>query len=242
MGNAFENQNGVAVVQTSKVKLGCHYGHDFWHVPVLLRTRIFWVVSYLGPHQPFSKQCLMADGSCKLITSRSSLVTLKFLDNKIASDQMLAEKRRRVVTISSCYVYVNTTSEVKTYLDTIRKFITWWQVSPVAPGSGWFSGLLFWIPQWVRPVYQGAFKFGFSLLFQLITGYLIIKCTVSCCTKGARPGSQKYFLLSMQRFHFQLSQDYAPISAGNSQNGHHSLPSKIGQKVKTGVGIEAVSP
>ena len=144
MGNAFENHNGVAVVQTSKVKLGCHYGHDFWHVPVLLRTRIFWVVSYLGPHQPFSKQCLMADGSCKLITSRSSLVTLKFLDNKIASDQMLAEKRRRVVTISSCYVYVNTTSEVKISLDKRRQLAPRLQVSPKLPGPDWFSDFFSW--------------------------------------------------------------------------------------------------
>ena len=35
----------------------------------------------------------------------------------------------------------------------------------------------------MRPIYQGAFKFRLSLLFLLLTGYLIIKCTVSCCTK-----------------------------------------------------------
>ena len=37
-GNAFESQNGVAVVQTSNVKLGGHCIHGFGHVIVLLKT------------------------------------------------------------------------------------------------------------------------------------------------------------------------------------------------------------
>ena len=40
-GNAFESQNGVAVVQTTKVKLGGHCIHDFGHALVLLNTRVF---------------------------------------------------------------------------------------------------------------------------------------------------------------------------------------------------------
>lgn len=37
-GNAFESQNGVAMVQASKVKLSGHGGHDFRHILVFLRT------------------------------------------------------------------------------------------------------------------------------------------------------------------------------------------------------------
>ena len=37
-GDAFESQNGIAVVQISKVKLGGHYIHDFRHVLVSLKT------------------------------------------------------------------------------------------------------------------------------------------------------------------------------------------------------------
>ena len=36
--NALESQNGVTVVQTSKVKLGDRCTCDFGHVPVLLKT------------------------------------------------------------------------------------------------------------------------------------------------------------------------------------------------------------
>ena len=43
-GNAFESQNGVTVVQTSKVKWGGHCIRDFGHVPVLLKTWVFWTV------------------------------------------------------------------------------------------------------------------------------------------------------------------------------------------------------
>ena len=68
------------------------------------------------------------------------LTSIKFLDNKIASDQMLAEKRRCVVTISSCYVYVNTTSEVKIYLGKIRQLA---KNLPEVPISDWVSGLFF---------------------------------------------------------------------------------------------------
>lgn len=91
-GNAFENQTGVAMVQTSKVKLGCHYRHDFWHVTVLLGTRIFLSCVILRTLPAILKA--VSDGRWQLqaCTSRSSLVTLKFLDNKIASDQLLAEK------------------------------------------------------------------------------------------------------------------------------------------------------
>ena len=37
-GNMFESQNGVAVVQTSKVKLGGHRIPDFRHVLILLKS------------------------------------------------------------------------------------------------------------------------------------------------------------------------------------------------------------
>lgn len=36
--NVFESQNGVAVVQTSEVKLGGHCVHDFRHIIVLLKA------------------------------------------------------------------------------------------------------------------------------------------------------------------------------------------------------------
>ena len=36
--NVFESQNGVAVVQTSKIKLGGHCICNFRHIPVLLKT------------------------------------------------------------------------------------------------------------------------------------------------------------------------------------------------------------
>lgn len=81
-------KNGIAVVQTSQVKLGGHCACDFRHIPVLLRTWIFWVVSDLGCHQPFSEQCLLVDGSCNLKTSRSPLVTIIILDNRIIFDHI----------------------------------------------------------------------------------------------------------------------------------------------------------
>ena len=37
-GNSFESQNGVVVVQASKVQLGGHFGCDCRQVPVLMRT------------------------------------------------------------------------------------------------------------------------------------------------------------------------------------------------------------
>ena len=40
-GNAFESQNGVAVVLTTKVKLGGYCEHDFRLIPVLLKTSVF---------------------------------------------------------------------------------------------------------------------------------------------------------------------------------------------------------
>lgn len=42
--NVFESQNGVAVVQTSKIKLGGHCICNFRHIPVLLKTWVFWTV------------------------------------------------------------------------------------------------------------------------------------------------------------------------------------------------------
>ena len=41
-GNAFESQNGVAVVRTSKVKLGGRCMCDFGHFLVLRKTWVFW--------------------------------------------------------------------------------------------------------------------------------------------------------------------------------------------------------
>ena len=40
-GNSFKSQNGVAVVQTSKVKLGGCCRYDLGHVLVLLKTSTF---------------------------------------------------------------------------------------------------------------------------------------------------------------------------------------------------------
>ena len=37
-GSKFESQNGVAMFQTSKIKLDGHCIHDFGHVPILLKT------------------------------------------------------------------------------------------------------------------------------------------------------------------------------------------------------------
>lgn len=48
-----------------------------------------------GCHQSFSKQCLLADGSYKIMTSRSPFITTKFLNNKSALDQMLAGEKKK---------------------------------------------------------------------------------------------------------------------------------------------------
>ena len=37
-GNASQSQTGIAVVQTSKIKLGGHCKCDYGHVPILLKT------------------------------------------------------------------------------------------------------------------------------------------------------------------------------------------------------------
>lgn len=37
-GNSFESQNGVAMAQTSKVRLRGYCRHEFGHVPVLLKS------------------------------------------------------------------------------------------------------------------------------------------------------------------------------------------------------------
>lgn len=57
--NAFKSQNGVTMVQASKMELDGHCGCDFRPIPVLLRTWISWTVSDSGWHQLFSKQCLL---------------------------------------------------------------------------------------------------------------------------------------------------------------------------------------
>lgn len=68
------------------------------------------------------------------MVSRYPFIAIKFLDNEIALDQMLAEKRSYVIGAnSSCYVYVNTTSEVKTYLNKSRQLATHLPKVPV-PG------------------------------------------------------------------------------------------------------------
>lgn len=79
-----------------------------------------------GCHQSFSKKCLLADSSYKIMTSRSPFITTKFLNNKSALDQMLAgekKKRRYTVANMSYYVYVNTSSEIKTYLNKARSWL-----------------------------------------------------------------------------------------------------------------------
>ena len=43
--NAFKNQNRVTVVQASKIEQDGHCRCDFRHIPVLLKTWIFWTVS-----------------------------------------------------------------------------------------------------------------------------------------------------------------------------------------------------
>ena len=68
-------KNGIAVVQTSKVQLGTTVC-DFRLMPILLRTWISRVMSCLGCYQLFSKQYLLVDGRCNLMTSRSPLETL----------------------------------------------------------------------------------------------------------------------------------------------------------------------
>ena len=99
----------------------------------IAKTWILWVMSDSECHQPFSKLCLLAAGSCNLMVSRSPFVTIKWLDNKIALDHMLVKKKKREICVmanSSCYICVNTTLEVKTYLNKSRQLATWLQVSP----------------------------------------------------------------------------------------------------------------
>ena len=54
--NAFESQNGVAVFQTSKIKLGGHCICNFGHVPVLLKTWVFWTVLQTRPKKQKQNQ------------------------------------------------------------------------------------------------------------------------------------------------------------------------------------------
>ena len=189
------------VVQTFKVKLGGHCACDFRHIPILLKTWIFWALSYLGCHQPFSKQCLLADGSCNHMTSRSPLVTIKLLDNKIVLD--VSRKRIRAVVNCSCYIYVNTTSEVKTYLDKSTQLATWLQVSPKVPGPDWFSGLFSWIPQGMR--------------------FLLYKTQIQDLELENISSS-----VSIP----QIKVGLRPISAGSSQSGNHPIPWKNWGRMK----------
>lgn len=65
------------------------------------------------------------------------LTSIKFLDNKIALDQVLTtttKKTRWVVTDNSCYVYINTISEVKTYLGIDRQLAQVFLDVPVLTG------------------------------------------------------------------------------------------------------------
>ena len=67
------------------------------------------------------------------------LTSIKFLDNKIALDQVLTttttkKKTRWVVTDNSCYVYINTISEVKTYLCIDRQLAQVFLDVPVLTG------------------------------------------------------------------------------------------------------------
>ena len=76
--NAFKNQNGVTMVQASRMEPGGHYGCGFRHVPTSLRTWIFWTVS--DPRTPlaFLKTIsAIAAASSNLMVSRSPLVTMR---------------------------------------------------------------------------------------------------------------------------------------------------------------------
>ena len=73
--NAFKNQNGITVVQASKMKLGGHCG--FRHSPATLRTEFSERIQTQGHHQLFSKQHLLPAANCKFMISRSPLVTMQ---------------------------------------------------------------------------------------------------------------------------------------------------------------------
>ena len=117
------------------------------------------------------------------------------LDNKIALDSILVEKGVIcVVYNNSCYLYINTTTEVKTYLDKIRQLFT---VSLSRSARSRlvfrliflnFSGKGIYFPRFLKvQVTKREKKFRLSLFLLLLIGYLSIKCAINYCTKMGRP-------------------------------------------------------
>ena len=65
------------VVQAFKMGLAGHCACDFRHIPVLLRTWIFWILLDSGWHQSWSKQDLLVAASCTFTVSWSPLETIQ---------------------------------------------------------------------------------------------------------------------------------------------------------------------
>ena len=70
-------QNGVTVVQASKMEPGSHCGCGFRHVPASLRLEFSELCQTQGHHLPSSKQYQLRAANCKLMVSRSALVTMQ---------------------------------------------------------------------------------------------------------------------------------------------------------------------
>ena len=90
----------------------------------------------------------------------------RLLDNKVGLDYILTEKGGMyVVANSSCYVCINITSEVKTYLDKIRQKAAWLQrMSSQKAGFDLLRNIFSWIPARIRSMFEGLVKLGIIVL------------------------------------------------------------------------------
>ncbi|XP_046493671.1 uncharacterized protein LOC124225205 [Equus quagga] len=129
-----------------------------------------------------------------LINAHASLDSLAkvVLDNRMALDYMLAERGGVcAVANASCCTYINTSSQVETSVEKIRRQATWLQ-QPLGPGAssalkgvdagvgGWFLGLSSRVPAGIRSTLSGVLPLGFSLLLLVAGVYLTFKLILWC--------------------------------------------------------------
>lgn len=112
------------------------------------------------------------------------------LDNRIALDYVLAEQGGVcVISNTSCSLYINTSAQVETCINKIRKQATWLQQTlehqtPFLPGLGeWFIDLFSWIPNGIKSILLVLIKGRLTFLLIGSILLLIIKLRIKCISK-----------------------------------------------------------
>ena len=79
--NTFKNQNGVTVVQASKMELGNHCECGFRNILYCWELEFSELYQTQGHHYLFSKQCLLGASSCNFMVSSCNYAIILTLNN-----------------------------------------------------------------------------------------------------------------------------------------------------------------